>query len=299
MRRMVFGGVAALAILVIGTVLGKAMMIAPQPVAQRVALAQCVVVGKVTALEEKPVAASTFPGVQQKSFYKVAVIKIVDGLMGAKGLTSIRVGFLPPPPPPPAVKGGENGPKIRPFILRKRYPTVDLKVGQEACFILDKHHEASFYVASNFNNVIYKNNAFDNQVKQIKHYTQLLATPMKGLKAKDAEDRLTTAGMLINRYRTAKPGMKFPYKTEAIDADESKLILTTLAEADFTKPRTFDKISPLMVFGQLQLTEKDGWKPPQFKTPQEYPNAAKAWLKDNMETYRIQRIVVAKADDKK
>ena len=49
------------------------------------------------------------------------------------------------------------------------------------------------------------------------------------------------------------------------------------------------RVQPQMVFFRLQLTEKDGWKPPQDF--QQQAEEAKKWLKDNADKYRIPRFV--------
>jgi hypothetical protein len=277
--------------LVISAASAKAMMIAPPPLSTRVAQADCIVVGKVTSIEDKQVMARQFPGATQKVQYRVAVITIKDRLAGAKGLTAIRVGFIPPPQP---VQGGPNQP-IRPI---RRYPTVDLKVGQEGCFLLNKHFEEPFYVVQGYYNVIYKANNFDQQVTQIKDYLKLLHHPKEGLSSKNADNRLLTAGMLLSRYRTVKQGMKPPYKTEPINAEESRQILQVLANADWTKVARFGQVSPWMLFNQLGLTAKDGWTPPRVANAQAMAEAVKAWIQKHGKDYRIQRYVAEKADKK-
>jgi hypothetical protein len=290
---MLVGTVAAVAGLavVISAASAKAMMIAPPPLSTRVAQADCIVVGKVTSIEDKVVAAKSFPTATQKTAYRIAVITIKDHLAGAKGLTSVRVGFIPPPQP---VQGGPNQP-IRPI---RRYPTVDLKVGQEGCFLLTQHFEEPFYIVQGYYNVIYKANNFDQQVAQIKDYVKLLDDPKEGLKSKNADSRLVTAAMLMTRYRTVKLGTKPPYKTEPIDAEQSKLILNVLAEADWTKVARFGQVSPWLLFNQLGLTAKDGWKPPQLANLQAMGEAAKEWIKQHAKDYRIQRYVAEKAEKK-
>ena len=121
---------------------------------------------------------------------------------------------------------------------------------------------------------------------------KLLAKPMDGLKSKDADERLLTAALLIARYRTPKAGQT---RTESIDADESKLILQTLADADWTAraPKVGFQMNPQNLFFRLGVTPKDGWNQPKdFKKLQE---EAKKWLKDNADKYRISRYV----DDQK
>ena len=121
---------------------------------------------------------------------------------------------------------------------------------------------------------------------------------MAVLKGKNADDRFLTAAMLIARYRTPRPGET---KTEAIDAEESKLILQALADADWTvKPAPgilgLQTMNPQNIFYRLNLTPQDGWTQP--TDVKDVPDAAKQWLKDNAEKYRIQRFVADKKDDK-
>jgi hypothetical protein len=270
------------------------MMIAPNPLPVRLALAKTVVVGEVTAIEDKPVAARPFPGSPEKQDYKIAVVKVSDPILGAKGLTHVRVGFLPAPPVPPPPAGG--GPVIRPGI--RRYPRVELKVGQEACFLLTPHFEAAFEVPPGFADVIDKkgNPTFEKQVTLIKRCAKLLESPMVSLKSKNADDRFLTAAMLIGRYRSFFNAGPTGPKQVPISAEESKLILQALVDADWSKNDPEMQLSPLRSFFQLGLTEKDGFKipPPGPGGVQDIAGAAKTWLKNHTATYRIQRFVVEK-----
>jgi hypothetical protein len=273
----------------------KAMMIAPAPIPQRVAQADVVVTGKVTAIEDKTVAATPAPGAKDKVEYTVAVIKVQDDILGAKGLTHIKVGFIVPKeaPAPPAKPGGPVRLPIR------RGPVVKFEVDQEVLVFLKKHHDGDFYIAQAYFDVVDKKVApdFDKQVELAKKCAKALADPMASLKSKDADERLMTAGMLVSRYRYFRQPNP---KTEPIDADESKLIMNVLAEADWTKPFTPGSVSPQQVFGQLGVTEKDGWvwkpAPGVPVPPNAYQDAAKAWVKANADKYRIQRFVEEKKE---
>ena len=113
---------------------------------------------------------------------------------------------------------------------------------------------------------------------------------MVGLKSKDADERLMTASMLLTKYRTPKAGANNP-KTEAVDAETSKLILEAIAGGDWTRQGRA-QVSPQMVFMRLNLNAKDGYNPPKFKDYQkEFPAYAQQWLKDNTGKYRVQRFV--------
>jgi hypothetical protein len=291
MRRFSFyrpAGFAGLALL-LAALPAAAMMIAPAPIPQRVAQADAVVVGKVTAIEDKLVEATQVPGAKDKVEYHVAVIKIKDDLLGAKDLTHVRVGYIVPKEVP-AAPGGPIRLPIR------RYPTVKFEVDQEVCAFLKKHHEGNFYVAQAYFDVIDKKAPnFEKDVEQAKKCAKLLADPKASLKAKDADTRTLTAAMLVARYR----GWRGPNaKTEPIDADQSQLILTALAEADWAKPFAPNTMAPQTAFNQLGLTDKDGWswKSAPGQPPTAFQDAAKAWLKDNAATYRIQQFVTEKKD---
>ena len=53
-------------------------------------------------------------------------------------------------------------------------------------------------------------------------------------------------------------------------------------------------MNPQNYFFRLGLTEKEGWKQPQDAAA--IPDAAKKWLKDNAEKYRIERYVAEKKE---
>ena len=94
------------------------------------------------------------------------------------------------------------------------------------------------------------------------------------------------------RARRAKMGFQGgATKTEAVPAEESRLILRALADADWSG-RAFAPLSPQGVFLRLGLTEKDGWKPP--ADLRNFPAAAQKWLKENAGKYRVRRYVPAK-----
>jgi hypothetical protein len=209
--------------------------------------------------------------------------KVDDGLQGVKDGKEIRIGFVPPMPG--VIRPGGRG-------------GVVLMTDQEGLFFLTKHHSEDFYVVgTGYLDVMDKKNpTFEKDLEFTKRCCKLLADSDAGLKSKDAEDRFLTAAMLVTRYRTDKTGAG---KTEPIDADQSKLILKTLAEADWNGNANDNvnyRVQPTMVFFRLQLTEKDGWKPPQDF--QQQAEEARKWLKDNADKYRIPRFVNEAKKDK-
>jgi hypothetical protein len=267
---------AGLTILTAATVVARAdIFIVPLP--ERMAAAELIVVGKVTEIEPRAVSALRVPQAKEKWEYKIAVVEITDGILGAKGMKKVRIGFIPP----------------RPEALARRRPQIDFTVGQEGLYILHKHSDADFYEPGVYYNVIDKKSAnFEQDVEYARRCGKLLADPDAGLKAKEADDRLLTAGLLITRYRFVAAGAKT--KAEPIDAAQSKLILETLAAADWNQPERFGWGSPQIYFVGLGLTDKDGWKQPQ--NGPDFAAAAQQWCKDNAASYRIQRLVPEKTE---
>src|SRR5262249_55030968 len=114
------------------------------PVPLRVAGADAVVVGKVVSVEEKPTMAAQFPG-QQKTAYRVAVVEVGEGTGAAKGMTQVRVGFLPAPKP-----GG------RPIGFPMVIQSVQLDKDDEVLLFLQRHPDGNFYHAPNMGDAVKK-----------------------------------------------------------------------------------------------------------------------------------------------
>lgn len=265
----------------------KALMAAPAPMPQRVANAELIVVGKLGKVEAKNVSATPGPGVKDKVAYQVIALHVEQVLLG-KADKEIRLGFIPPQNPP-------AGAPIRPG---RPFRGVVFSGGQEGVFFLTKHHAENFHVAPMFFDFLdKKNNTYDTDLDTIKRCVKLLEDPNKSLQAKDAEDRLFTAAMLLSRYNAGRPGRT---KMEPIEAEQSKLILTALAEADWTPPKPkpgvpfYNQVNPRQLFGLLRAQPKDGWTPP--NNPAKFADAARAWLKQNADKFRIMRIVADSAE---
>jgi hypothetical protein len=251
------------------------------PLPQRVVLADCILVGRITALEAEPV--NAFPLLRvagaPKVAHQVAVVELQTAVAGAKGVRQLRVGYIGPPPPDPA------------GLSRPRRPLIKLTVGQEGCFFLRKHPEEDFYILQTVWDLHDKASAkdFDKDMALVTRCVSLLDDPDAGLRAKDAGDRLLTAAMLIFRYRTVQWVYGGRPKTEPIAAGQSKLILAALAEGAWTKEDADSPMGRLRLFLRLGLTERDGWKQP--GSVQELAAAAEEWLQDHRDTHRILRYV--------
>jgi hypothetical protein len=254
-----------------------AKVMAPPPVSDRVARADVIITGRVIKIEDKSVSLPVAPGAKDKIDYQVAVVKVDDPILNAKGIKEIRVGFIPAPP----------------GITRR--PGITFVEDEDVCVFLTKHADADLHTVQAYFDVTKKkdNSGYDDFVKETKRCAKLFADPDAGLKAKDANERLLTASMLLTRYSTPRPGAT---KQEAIDAARSKQIVLTLAEADWSAEPKPNGVNPRTAFARLNAEATDGWNPP--ADPKEFADAAKKWLKDNAETYRVKQWVAEKSDKK-
>lgn len=234
-----------------------------------------VVLGKVKSIEEKTVVTGTFSHDVYHYEHKVAVIAVDEVIVGPKDLREVRVAFKAVYSTQPLLKNQE------------------LAVDQEGCFALKRHYEKDFYISSLTEFKTGPN--YERNIAQIKQAGKCLRDTLAGLKSKEPEDRLVTAAVLIGRYRTVSYyyplGSGKTVKTEPIDAEESKLILNALAEADWKANPNSPLPLPVRLFAQLGLTVDDGWTPQQLNFAS-YSENAKTWVQSHADTYRIKRIVV-------
>ena len=150
------------------------------------------------------------------------------------------------------------------------------------------------------------------ELEAVKKVTTVIAEPMKGLKSDKAEVRAETAAIMVMKYRSY-PEFATEVDQVAINADESKLILKGLAEADWGQLGVIRPIpggatmpTALQAFSQLVLTDKDGWKPPVFPRPQPgqppvdfgaiQKKAFVDWLAGAGKDYVIKKVVAKKTD---
>jgi hypothetical protein len=254
----------------------RAMLIMPQPGPARVVNSDAVIVGRVVALEPQDVKVDN-------AAYRIAIVKVAQSLHGAKDAKTLRIGFIPPPMNP----GKPGGPIIR----RPGFRGVQLQVGNDGLFLLKKHAKGDFYTlggpAGYFINSE-NNKTFDKEVQAVKTVTKLLDNPRAGLKAKDGDERLLAAAILIEKYRTFRgPGKA---KEEPIDAAESKLIMHALADAEWQAPTNLGAMrpNPQQLFGRLGVTPNDGWRP---QPGANFQVAAQNWVREHADSYRIRRYV--------
>lgn len=256
---------------------------------EKVARAEVVVTGKVSAVEKEMVNAIRYAGDNEKVPHKVAVIKIDKGLVGGGAVTHVKVGFIPPPPADPAVPPG------RP--VRGGFQQVDLKEGQEGLFFLTKHPSGEFYAITPMMAPLDpKAENYNAQAEQVTKAAAALSDPMKALKAEKADDRFFAAAALLSRYRSF-PDDGRETELAKVPADESKLILKALGEADWTKNEP-EVLGAMQAFYLLGLNETTGWKQPLIKPGDNFQQVMKSsferWLAGPGKDYQIEKIVPKK-----
>ncbi|MDY3551766.1 hypothetical protein R5W24_000845 [Gemmata sp. JC717] len=248
---------------------------------EKLARANAVVVGKVTAIEKEPALVPAEPGAKEKVSYRVAVVKVETPLIGAGEVTHIKVGFEPTgtniDAPAPPRRGG-----LSPFR-----PTVDA----EGLFFLVKHPTGDFYTITPMLSPILADTAdYKDRVAEAKKAAAALADPMKALKADRAADRTLAANVLVAKYR-AYPEGGGEATIAKVPADESALLLKTLAEADWKAEAS--GLTAYQSFSMLGLNDKDGWKFPMVKPGEDFITKTKEafvkWLDGPGKTYQIDR----------
>jgi hypothetical protein len=284
------------------TAQSKALVVAPARPGQMAMQADVVVIGKVTEIEKDTVEASAFPGApkDQKTTYKIAVVKLDEAIVGGKGLTQFRVGFADgggATAPPPTRAGG--GRVIRPG---GRAP-VALSAGQEGCFFLTHHHEGDFYVLTgNAAPLDKKDENYEKQLAEVKKTARILEDPVAALKAKELADRFHAAHILLQRYQINRSGK--PAEREAIPAEENKLILAIMLElpwqASNVAPRPVTETPPPIRNTLWAMTQLDmvGFKQPMLNGQVSPEERQKAWeeattnyLKDNADKIKLKGYV--------
>jgi hypothetical protein len=267
-----FALLAVMILLVLAQPLQAGFPTIPPPLAQRVATADLVVLGKVTAVDDEPVQAYPLArsATTPKVAFQVTTVRVESVIVGAEKLDEVRVAFMAPPAP--------------------NKPRVTLRAGQAGCLFLRKHPEEPFHVVSTQWDLIDGTSKdFAKDLALIRRCARLLADPGPGLRSKDADERLLTAAVLVFHYRTVRYVYKGPPRTEPTDAEQSRLILKILGDGDLEPPDLDEPFTRLSLFLSMNLSARDGWVPP--RALREIPDAARKWLDEHTESYRIPRFV--------
>lgn len=270
----------------------RADVAAPPPLVFQMVTAETIVVGTVIGFADQDVLAKPYPQSKQKVPYRIALVRVSKGIQGSKQGKVIRVGYLAPPKPV------VNQPKKLVFPSSRR-PTMQLKVGQQALLFLKKHPVESFLIPPGYYSIKTAQpktpKHFNQYVHEVQRMANILANPIPALKSQDDKIRVQAATLLIAKYRQPPFGRKF--KQVPVDAEENKLILNALANADWSKYNNYSLL--LQAVDLLGLTPKDGFvRPKRITSPKDYPNAVRNWLKTHANTYRMKRLVPIEPDTK-
>jgi len=193
------------------------------------------VVAKVVEVEPDVVEVAPFRGAPKERMvrYKVAIMKIDDPLIGASGITRVRVGF---PADASAVSPGDGG-SGRPravtatVMIGPAATGIALSAGMEGCFALAKHASADFYVLSS-PPVQKKDPNFAKEVDRLKTYARAINDPVAALKAKELDQRFEAAQIILQSYLTPRGSNV----REPVPDEENKLILGLMAELPWVPP---------------------------------------------------------------
>lgn len=269
----------------------RAFVPSPKPVALCVATADSVVVGKVTAIEDKTGQALWSPCSPIEYEFKIAVINVSETLLGPKGVKSVRLAFpirALNAPELVAVKPEPNQTPPKDLTYRGGKPPA---VGQEGCFFLWKHFQEDFFIHNCSETRLKKSgDDFERVLVEAKRCCKFIADPLPVLKAQGddaANDRDLAVVMLVTRcggpgYRGNRSldsrKVESGYRLETVDAAEGKLVFLALAAAGHAvHEATFPTLQPF-----LQPHTRD----------LRAPGATSRWLKELAGTVRIQRVVL-------
>lgn len=262
----------------------------------RVVQSDLVVAGRIVALEPKDVEAVISAELPYKVDYRIAVVKVHEVVHGQKGLKDFRLGFISPGQDRKVDKAGKAMQPLSPFYFQA------FTVGQDGLFFLRKHHQGDLYISFLFFGSFHDSRdgaTFTKSVEDVRRLSKVLEAPAEALKAENATNRYLAAVMLISRHRLSwLKDRKLPEK--AIDAEESKLLLKVLAEANWSDVN--EAITSIMypphpyrTFLKMGVTKADGYDPP-VKAPdfRDTLGYTQSWLRDNQEKYRIKRFDASK-----
>jgi hypothetical protein len=217
--RLLLAGIAMAALSL--TPFARADRIAPPTPKQFAAQAELTIIGKVIEIEKEVVEHSLGKDAG-KIAYKIAIIKIEESLVGATGLTQVRVGFIEAPPPVAGAPVGRQFPRVH----------SSLTLGQEACFFLTSVPGADFYTMPNFSTPLNKKEGdYEKTMAEVKKIAKTIEDPVGALKAKNVNERFEAAQLILQRYNQLR--VVKPVETsvrEPIPAEESKLIVDLLIE---------------------------------------------------------------------
>jgi hypothetical protein len=262
-------------------------------------------VAKVVEVEPDVVEVAPFPGAPKERMlrYKVAILKIDDPLIGASGITRVRVGFPADASTSPG-DGGSGRPRAitASVMIGPAVTGTALSAGMEGCFSLAKHANADFYVLSG--PPIQKSHpSFAKEVDRLKKYARAVNDPVAALKAKDLDERFEAAQIILQSYLTPRGSNV----REPVPEEENKLLVALLTELpwvpkDGNRVRADGRLVPHREVLWYRINPGEfGFKRPEMpkRTPGDPPpdmnklmdEASTKFLKENGDKIKIKRYV--------
>jgi hypothetical protein len=268
--------------------------IALQPIPEVVVLADVLVVGKITAKEEKTIQATVYPDHPNK--YEMCLFELTTSdVLRGRSQKTYRVATLQPE--------AFTRPQFLTIDGKKRRLNPEVKVNVEGAFILVKHSTHDFYVVPPLGG-FFDGSAQDyaKELNLLRCCSNLLSDPTKGLDSKNEEDRFLTAYMLVYDCcaRPQRLGAAKRTTSEPITAELSKQVLDILLLRDWDGPATqkymgpFTTIYPFHAVQHLKLNESSMKTRPTvsgFATEADIKEYRR-WLNSVRDTARIQRVVI-------
>lgn len=288
--------------LLLGTALpARALVVAIPAGPAKVTQADTILVGQVVGMLDRDVQVAEAANAGQTSLYRVAVVQVEETLKGNNKKELVRVGFpVPMQPQAQPIQGGGGRVVIRHGFNRGGQ---QLALGQGGLFFLKKHASGQFLeLATPYGSFVSSqgNPGFQDEIKLTRQTMKILDNPLASLKSQDASERYLAAATLVMQYRTFQGSPN----TAPIPAEENRLILKTLAEADWNLSSysgPLQQMNPLVLFGRLGISQQDGYQQPRPQQGQNYQQAItqamQSWLKKNADTYRIQKFLPGKGNE--
>jgi hypothetical protein len=236
----------------------------------RAFLADAVVIGKVESFEAAMVEVKDRPD-SRPDAYRVAVVKVSGSLLGAKGLTHVKVGL--------------------PIHI-----DFELKESFEGCLYLRKHSTADFYT---FDYMTTPLKATDERyVREVSVAAKMLraaADPVAALRAEQAEDRYLAAAYLLTRYSKRPEGN---VKEVPVPAEEKALLFDALLGVDWER-KPDDPIpgivAPTSIVSHLSRGRAGAFTPKPFTGTGDYNAHMKAefqkWVAGDGANYELKKFV--------
>ena len=201
-----------------------------EPIPNKAALADCIVVGKIVKLHEKEVEARLYHHGDVRVAFVVVDVEVTEPLYGAKEVKQVAFAFI----------GFQVKAAAKPAV------------GQEGIFFGVKNSEKNFFVVPQGGFHERKSENYAKDLALARRCARALNEPDKALEVKDTDDRVLAAYIWSLRYTYTPMRWGGELKPQPVDADRSKRIVLALADADWTKPDATTGASPHSALGWLQ-----------------------------------------------